>query len=351
MTFRIQLFLFFIPGTLPFVSLEAEPLQPRVVVVAMFELGEDAGDEPGEFQYWVERTPLPERLPFPQGFGSLRWNPEKQVLGVVTGVGTLNSAATIMALGMDPRFDFSRTYWLVAGISGVDPADMSLGSAAWAEWIVDGDLSHQIDRREVPEDWSTGYIPLRRKAPYEEPVPDLDGMVFRLNPELVDWAFALTKDLALMDGDGARELRARYEAFPVARRPPFVLKGDQLAAMTYWHGVELNNWANKWMQYWTDGEAEFVTSAMEDTGTLQSLTFLDRAGKVDVDRVLVLRTASNYTMQHEGITARQSLTGESKGKYSAYIPSLENAWRVGNKVVETLLANWEKMKEDLPRAP
>ena len=35
-----------------------------------------------------------------------------------------------MALGMDPRFDFSDAYWLVAGIAGIDPEDASIGSAA-----------------------------------------------------------------------------------------------------------------------------------------------------------------------------------------------------------------------------
>src|SRR5262245_36669472 len=30
----------------------------KVVVVTMFERGADTGDEPGEFQYWVEREKL-----------------------------------------------------------------------------------------------------------------------------------------------------------------------------------------------------------------------------------------------------------------------------------------------------
>jgi purine nucleoside permease len=30
----------------------------KVVVITMFENGEDTGDSPGEFQYWVERLPL-----------------------------------------------------------------------------------------------------------------------------------------------------------------------------------------------------------------------------------------------------------------------------------------------------
>ena len=52
---------------------------------------------------------------------------------------------------------------MVAGIAGIDPEDGATGSAAWAEWVVDGDLGHEIDAREIPSDWPTGYIPLRAR--------------------------------------------------------------------------------------------------------------------------------------------------------------------------------------------
>src|SRR5437899_216837 len=164
----------------------------KVVVVTMFEPGADTGDAPGEFQYWVERDKLDRVYPFPQGYRSLRMN-SQGVLGVVTGVGTAKAAATIMALGLDPRFDLRKAYWLVAGIAGIDPADGSLGSAAWAEWVVDGDLAYEIDAREIPADWKTGYVPLRKSKPYELPrrVPD-EGEVYHLNAGLVDWAYVLT---------------------------------------------------------------------------------------------------------------------------------------------------------------
>src|SRR6202140_1729715 len=41
---------------------------------------------------------------------------------------TARAAASIMALGMDPRFDLSKAYWLVAGIAGVNPNEASIGS-------------------------------------------------------------------------------------------------------------------------------------------------------------------------------------------------------------------------------
>lgn len=316
-----------------------EKIPIKVVVVSMFEMGEDEGDRPGEFQLWVERFPLDSVIAFPQGYRKLRYN-KQGVLGMVTGIGTAKSAASIMALGMDPRFNLSNAYWLIVGISGVDPADASVGSAAWAEWVVDGDLSHQIDAREIPEDWATGYIPLRLSKPYEMPMPqNNEGVVYQLNTELVDWAYNLTKDIQLPDNESIAGFRALYKGFPNAQKPPFVLKGDQLAAMTYWHGEKMNQWANDWVNYWTKGSGNFVTSAMEDTGSLQALTFLAKTNKVNLDQVLVLRSASNYTMQYEGITAVESLAGEKlrdKG-YTAYIPALESAYIVGSEVVKALL--------------
>ena len=99
-------------------------LPVRVVIVSLFEIGEDEGDVPGEFQLWKERRGLDTRIPFPQSYHDLWYNPETQVLGVVTGIGTARSATATMALGLDQRFDLTQAYWLVAGIAGIDPEDV-----------------------------------------------------------------------------------------------------------------------------------------------------------------------------------------------------------------------------------
>ena len=109
----------------PTAAAQAQPIPVKVVVVAMFELGADTGDRPGEFQHWVEGKKLDRVIPFPQGYRDLRMN-DDGVLGVVTGVGTARAAATIMALGLDPRFDLSKAYWVVAGIAGIDGEEASL---------------------------------------------------------------------------------------------------------------------------------------------------------------------------------------------------------------------------------
>jgi len=319
------------------------PIPVRVVVVTMFETGADSGDEAGEFQRWYERVPLDTRFPAPHMHHDIHMNLESGILGIVTGMGTANAAASVMALGLDPRFDLSRAYWLVAGISGFDPADASLGSVAWAEWLVDGDLAHEIDAREIPEDWDHGYFPLFSQGPDDQARKSYNlGEVFRLNTGLVNWAYELTKGMELPDHETLAAARKPYVDYPVGQAPPKVIKGDQLAAMTFWHGKLLNDWANAWVKYWTDGEGEFVSSAMEDTGTYQSLTYLHEAGKVDKYRVLVLRTASNFTLPPPGKTAAEYLREEQHDSYAGLDAALENAYLVGMRVINALLADWDK---------
>jgi len=328
----------------------AKPVPVKVVVVTMFEPGDDTGDRPGEFQFWVERENLIRKWEFPAGDRTIRSNEDGSVLAIVTGIGTIRAAATITALGHDPRFDLSKAYWIVAGIAGVDPHDAPLGSAVWADHVIDGDLSHEIDAREVPADWATGYLPLRKKVPYELPADPTEGMVFTLDRALVDWAFNLTKDMDLGDTEPMQRRRALYEGYPNAQRPPLVLRGDNLSASTYWHGALLNAWANEWVRYFTGGNGNYITTAMEDSGTLHALHKLGDAGRADPRRVLVLRTASNFDMQWPGGDAAESLSGEKLGAgYSAYIPSLDAAHRVGSRVVHAIVDGWDKFADSPPR--
>lgn len=215
----------------------------KVVVVTMYEQGADSGDAPGEFQYWVEREHLDKVFSLPAGNHDVRMN-HNGVLGVLTGVGTAKAAATIMALGLDP---LSHAYWVVAGIAGGDPADISLASAVWAHWVVDGDLAHEIDAREIPADWLTGYVPLRKSTPYEQPADTDLGQAYELNPSLTAWAYQLTKNTVLQDNDALRERRSHFSQ-SAAKKPPFVLVGDDLSASTFWHGAKMDAWANAWVQ-------------------------------------------------------------------------------------------------------
>jgi purine nucleoside permease len=325
----------------------SRPIEVRVVILTTFEIGEDTGDQPGEFQYWVEREHLDRRLPFPGGVRDLRANADGSVLGVVTGMTIGPSAASVMALGLDPRFDLTHSYWLLAGISGVDPHVASVGSAAWAKWIVT-DIRREIDPREAPPDWPYGLLAIGALRPDEAPDParviGQEPRAYALNAALADWAFHRTKDVSLMDTPQLAAFRAVWAGYPNARRAPFVLEGDTLASDSYWHGRILTQWAEDWVRIHTHGQGRFVMTDMEDSGIAEALRRLDQVHRADFRRLLVLRTASNFSMQAPGRAAAESITAP----YIGGIPALEAAWRVGSPVLRSLVADWARFRDQIP---
>jgi len=112
----------------------------------------------------------------------------------------------------------------------------------------------------------------------------------------------------------------------------------------------MQQWAENWVKYMTAGESTYTICGMEDTGVLQSLTWLARVHKVDVNRVLVLRTASNFDVPKRGQTAAESLAGTKLAHYSAYLPALDTAYRVGHVVVDDIVTHWQERRAHLPAA-
>ncbi len=316
----------------------------KVVVVAMFEPGADTGDQPGELQTWVEKDHLQHVYPVPGAFHAARMNDAGE-LAIVTGQGTAHAAATVMALGLDPQFDLSHAYWLIAGIAGASPDAASLGSAVWAEWVVDGDLGYEIDAREIPQGWPTGMVPLMRSKPYEKPVDALPGQVFAVNAGLARWAYAETRGVALPDSERLRAVRSHFQE-KAAEAPPKVQMGDEVSSSTYWHGARMDAWAAAWMRYYTDGKGRFVTTAMEDSGTLESLRQLADSRRVDWNRILVLRTVSNFDRQPQGMDAATSLSYQKVSRYGAFLPAIASAYAVGHTVVQKLIDGWGSSYRD-----
>ena len=324
------------------------PIPVKVAVIAMFEVGDDTGDKPGELQHWVERDHLDRVYPLPAGYHSVRMNDAGE-MAILTGAGTAHAASALMAVGLDPRFDFSHTYWIVAGIAGGSPDRISLGSAAWARWVVDSDLGYEIDGREIPAGWASGKLPLGKDTPFAAPAEARPGQLFALNPALTTWAYELTRSTPLDDSAALREARSHFEG-AAANLPPFVALGDEVTGSAFWHGKLMDAWAAQWMSYFTGGKGSFFTTAMEDSGTLQSIEFLAQAHRVDASRVLVLRSVSNYDRQPRGLTAAESLARQRVGAYAAYLPALEADYRVAHTVVAELLNHWDKYENATPGA-
>jgi len=320
-------------------SLRAGPIPVKVAVVVTFEVGADTGDVPGEFQFWAEREKWPIKITVP-GLDHPVLTDGNGTIGVVAGT-TGRAQSQIMALVLSGQFDFTKTYWVINGISGVDPAIASIGSAAWSRYVIDGDVAYEIDSREAPASWPYAIIPIGSKLPNEKPKREgwePDKMAYELNPSLVAWAYALTKDVPIPDTPKMVAYRALYVGYPNAQKPPFVLLGDSFGTSRYWHGKTMTQWARDWDKLWSNGAGEFAMADMEDQGFANALTRLSRMGRVDFQRVLFLRTASNYCMPSPQMDVNKSMHDD----YAGYIPSLEAAYRCGSRVVHELAARWDK---------
>ena len=333
---------------LPASLLAEAPIPVKVAVVVTFEVGSDTGDKPGELQYWAERENWSRTVRVP-GVDHPVLVGDDGTVGVVSGT-TARCSTQIMALVMSGKFDFSRTYWIVNGIAGVNPAVASIGSAAWSHYVIDGDVAYEIDAREADPSWPYAIVPVGSGVPNQKPKREgwePDTMAYELNGPLVDWAFERTRSTPIPDTDLMQAYRARYEGFPNAQRPPFVLCGESFGCCRYWHGKALTQWASDWTRLWTGGKGEFAMSDMEDQGIAAALSRLSKMGLVEFRRVLFLRTASNYCMQ----APKQDVNDSLHADYAGYLPSLEAAYRVGSPVAHELSKHWALYRDRIPGTP
>ena len=313
----------------------AQPLAPKVMVITMFG---------GETKPWLANLDLPVKVAVP---GLPADTPEVSCNGdlcvMTTAMGFANAASSTMAVALSDRFDLSKTYFIVAGIAGIDPANGTLGSAAWADYVVDAGLSHQIDSREAPPEWKSEIVELGAKAPGEKPKWSAGTEVYKLNPALVAAALEASKGVALADSDGAKAYRAAY-AEATAKAAPSVTVCATASGDTYWHGAVIGEQVAAHVALLTDGKADYCTTQMEDNATLTALKRGAGAGRLDLARVAVLRTASNFDRAHPGQTAAESLASKSGG----FGPATENAFRVGHAFAQKIIADWKTFGPGLP---
>lgn len=323
------------------------PWEIRGVVLTTYEIGKDKGDRAGEFQPWVEGEKLTETLPFPAGVHNIYTDKSHHILYLVTGTTLAPMSATVMALGMDPRFDLRKAYWILSGIAGFDQTVASVGSVSWADYVF-SDISKYIDPREAPADWPYGFYLMTAQKPDqyilsggEGPDGSIDHpMTYRLNPALVQWAWQLTHNMPLADSPALAAERKRRSA-PAAKQLPSVVIGGDFAADTFWHGAIMTQFARNWVKMLSRGQTHFTESNMEDAGMVEALGRLTRAGKADVSRVLISRSASNYTEQPPGQTAVQSANDSFSGETQA----LENGYRVASKVLHEITDHWDRFRD------
>ncbi|MDM0012578.1 purine nucleoside permease [Variovorax sp. J22P168] len=311
----------------------AQPIEVKVFVGAMFEIGQNTGDRAGEFQHWYERywkgaTPIPVA-------GALQpvYCNADGVCGSVLGMGKVNSSASMQAILTNPAFDFSKAYYVISGVAGTPPSRGTIGEVSWATWLVDYDLGH----RWAPEENKAGEPTFMPRKGYEE------YRRFKLNPALVGWAMKLSGDTPLKDSDSARAYRQRYPQ-AAARRAPFVGTGTHMTGDTFFHGPGMSNQAQYIAKLY--GADDYVITEMEAAAI--ALVIKRQHG---IDRVMSLRGAVNFDQGNPRETTLQHLDpapGETAGGFAETVANVE---LVGSRVVDHIVANWPQWQAGVPPLP
>ena len=187
-----------------------------------------------------------------------------QICQVTTGESEINAANTISSLYHSPLFDLRKTYFLIAGIAGVNPYQGTTGTAAFARYAVQVALEYEIDAREIPSNWTTGYFAFGEFAPLEYPTIIYGTEVFELNVNLRDRAIALAANVTLNDSSDAVTYRALYNYAP-ANQPPKVIAGDSACSDVYYSGALLSEAFGNITYLLTNGSGVYVTTAQVKT--------------------------------------------------------------------------------------
>jgi purine nucleoside permease len=100
------------------------------------------------------------------------------------------------------------------------------------------------------------------------------------------------------------------------------------------------------VKLWTRGQGVFAMTNMESQYAARLMKTFTRLEFVDVNRVLVLRTASNPSGPPPGQQALATIGDEAPGQVAAY----EANYRVGVPIVKEILGNWAKYENSIPGA-
>lgn len=307
----------------------AEKQEIKVLILNMFEVGENKGDFAGEFQHFYEayldgaKSYQLSEMPL-----TLYVN-EQGVAGAIAGMGKAQSASSLTTILSDSRFDFSNTYILVSGCSGMSPERGTLGDVVWADELVDFELGHGwLESDKSSRDDGT----FLRSNGY-----DRAGYI-QLNKSLTQWAFDLTSDVALFDDSAAAAYRANYGPEEALEKPS-VRMGVSITGDSYWHGGASSARADEITAAY--GAGTYMVTQMEDNafGVVAMNYGL-------LDRLLVCRDVVNYDQPYPGQSVRESLDASS----GAFSIGMKNGFAVSSVVIDEIVANWDTYKTTIPAA-
>ncbi|KAK7436887.1 hypothetical protein VKT23_018908 [Stygiomarasmius scandens] len=320
---------------------EQNKTAPKVFIISMFTPEANVWYNIPDFNLLARNITVPGFSPL---FPDAHCTNDGSICELVTGEGEINAATTISSLVRSSEFDLTHTYFLIAGIAGISPKIGSTGSVTFARYAVQVALQHEIDAREKPSNFNTGYFPQGAEAPDQYPTSLYGTEVFELNDNLRQLAYSFAQNATLNDTSEAQAYRANYagdsELAPGASAPSVILC-DTATSDNYWVGSLLAEAFENTTTLFTNGTGVYCTTQQEDNATLEALLRGAISGLLDFSRIIIMRTASDFERPFAGQTAYEALFAEQGG----FDVSVTNIYVAGVEVVKGIVDEWDDQFE------
>ncbi|KAG7842291.1 hypothetical protein KL942_001029 [Ogataea angusta] len=321
---------------------ELETYQPKVMIINMFDYEAEPFLE--EFGL-VHNVTIPGLSPI---YPEVHCNRNYSICEVITGEGEINAASTMTALALNPLFDLAETYFLIAGIAGISPEQGTLGDVTFARFAVQI-LEYEVDARQMPSNWTTGYFSYGTTNSTQYPTEWYGTEIFEVNEALRDRALELAQKTDLFNGTARNaEFRALYDYAP-ANRTPKAIACDTLTSDTYWFGSDFDEAFSNYTDLITNGTATYCTTQQEDNATLEALMRAAQYGLVDFSRIVIMRSASDFTYaNYYDNETTYFFTEVSQGGSKVAVQNLVVA---GKPFIEDVISDWKTYQNGTVYAP
>ncbi|KAH9841699.1 purine nucleoside permease [Rhodofomes roseus] len=312
-------------------------ISPKVFIIDYYNDEQDAWLDIPEFNLLEQNITLPG---LSMMYPDIHCTSDGSVCQLVTGEGEINAGLSTFALALSPEFNLTQTYFLLAGDAGISPEVATVGSVAFAQFAVQVAMQYEIDAREKPENFTTGYVPQGSTSISQYPQYIYGTEVFQLNDALRQLAIALAKTATLNDTASAQAYRAQYTNagpnFAPALTAPTVVGCDTATSDNWWSGALLAGAFENFTTLVTNGSATYCTTQQEDNAVLEALLRGQLARRTDFSRVIHMRTGSDFDRPPPGVSVAQNLFFADGG----YNAAIRNLYVAGIKVVEGILDGW-----------
>ena len=252
------------------------PLEVKVLLLPKFEIGEMAGDFPGEAQYYYEQylTGAAE-FEIPNGAEGCKLYYKDGIALCTLGMGKVNAALGTMAALSDPRFDYSDAYIISTGCAGSAADTTVMGDVFIITAAIDYDLGHHADAREIADPAGTTWF---HDADFD------DAAVIFLNRDLMERVYAQVRETPVATTEATRNyMRKAFDGEDWAVRDPKVLLGTTVTGDNYWKG-EYGHENALLMTETYQCPDPYALTEMEDVAVARAA---DRMGLLD--RLIIIR--------------------------------------------------------------